>query len=56
MTDHIHGIRHVVEATTLRWTFKGGMTEAAQEALALLRHETEEQIEQSQYHHFPSRA
>jgi hypothetical protein len=36
MTDHIHGIRHMVEATTLRWTFKGGMREAAQEALALL--------------------
>jgi hypothetical protein len=32
------------------------MREAAREALALLRHEAEEQIEQSQYHHFPSRA
>jgi 5-methylcytosine-specific restriction endonuclease McrA len=29
MTDHIHHIRHVVEATTPRWTFKGGMREAA---------------------------
>jgi hypothetical protein len=54
-TDHIHRIRHVVEATTLRWTFEGGMREAAREALALLRHEVEEQMEQSQYHHFPSR-
>jgi hypothetical protein len=27
--DHIRRIRHVVEATTLRWTFKGGMREAA---------------------------
>jgi hypothetical protein len=35
-TDHIHCIRHVVEATTPRWTFKGGMREAAREALALL--------------------
>jgi hypothetical protein len=26
--DHIHRIRHMVEATTLRWTFKGGMREA----------------------------
>jgi hypothetical protein len=36
ITDHIHRIRHVVEATTPRWTFEGGMREAAQEALALL--------------------
>jgi hypothetical protein len=28
MTDHIRRIRHVVEATTPRWTFKGGMREA----------------------------
>jgi hypothetical protein len=55
-TDHIHNIRHVVEATTPRWTFEGGMREAAREALALLRHEAKEQMEQSQYHHFPSRA
>ena len=56
MTDHIHRIRHVVEATTPRWMFEGGMREAAQKALALLRHEAEEQMEQSQYHHFPSHA
>jgi hypothetical protein len=55
MTDRIHRIHHVVEATTLRWAFEGSMREAAQEALALLRHEAEEQMEQSQYHHFPSR-
>jgi hypothetical protein len=55
MTDHILRIRHVVKATTLRWTFEGGMREAAREALALLRHEAEEQMEQSQYHHFQSR-
>jgi hypothetical protein len=47
MTDRIRRIRHMVEATTSRWTFKGGMREAAQEALALLRHETEGQMEQS---------
>jgi hypothetical protein len=29
MTDHIHRIGHVVEATTPRWTFEGGMREAA---------------------------
>jgi hypothetical protein len=32
------------------------MREATREALTLLRHEAEEQIEQSQYHHFPSHA
>jgi hypothetical protein len=36
MTDHICRIRHVVEATTLKWTFEGGMRGAAREALALL--------------------
>jgi hypothetical protein len=35
-TDHIHRIRHVVEATTPRWTFDGGMRDGVQEALALL--------------------
>jgi hypothetical protein len=36
MTDHIHRIRHVVEATAPIWTFEGGMREAARDALALL--------------------
>jgi hypothetical protein len=26
MADHIHRIRHVVEVTTPRWTFEGGMS------------------------------
>jgi hypothetical protein len=47
MISHIHRIRHVVEASTPRWTFEGGMREAAREALALLRQEAEEQMEQS---------
>jgi hypothetical protein len=47
MTDHIRRIRHLVEATTPRWTFEGGMREAAREALMLLRHEAEEQMEPS---------
>jgi hypothetical protein len=55
-TDHIRCICHVVEATTPRWTFEIGMREAAREALELLRHEAEEQMEQSQYRHFPSHA
>jgi hypothetical protein len=36
MTDRIHRIRRVVEAATPRWTFEGGMREAAREALVLL--------------------
>jgi hypothetical protein len=55
-TDRIRCIHRMVETTTARWTFEGGMREAAREALALLRHEAEEQIEQSQYCHIPSRA
>jgi hypothetical protein len=54
--DHIFRIHHVVEATTPRWTFERGMREAAREALVLLQHEVEEQMEQSQYHHFLSHA
>jgi hypothetical protein len=49
-------MRHMVEATTLRWIFEGGMREATREALALLRHEAEEQLEQSHYRHFLSHA
>jgi hypothetical protein len=46
-TDRIRRIRRVVEATTPRWTFERGMREATREALALLRHEAEEQMKQS---------
>jgi hypothetical protein len=55
-TDRIHRIRQLVEPPTLRWTFKAGMREVAREALAILRHETDEQMVHSQYRHFPSRA
>jgi hypothetical protein len=55
-TDHIRRIHHMVEATTPRWTFEGVMREAAREALALLWHEAKEQMDQSQYRHFSSRA
>jgi hypothetical protein len=55
-TDHIHRIHHVIEATTPRWTLEGGMREVTREALALLRHEAEEQMEQLLYRHFLSRA
>jgi hypothetical protein len=56
MTDCICHIRQVVEAPTLRWTFEGGMREAAREALSVLQHEANEQMAHSQYRHFPSRA
>jgi hypothetical protein len=36
MTNRIRRIHQVVEAPALRWTFEGGLREAAQEALAVL--------------------
>jgi hypothetical protein len=42
MTNRIRRIHQVVEAPTLRWTFEGGMREAAREALAILRLEADE--------------
>jgi hypothetical protein len=42
MTDRIHCICQVIEASTPRWTFEAGMREAAQEALDTLRHEVSE--------------
>jgi hypothetical protein len=53
-TDHIRRIHHVVEATTPRWTLEGGMREATRQALVLLRHEADEQMEHLQYCHFLS--
>jgi hypothetical protein len=55
-TDHIWRIRQVVEALAPRWTFEAGIREAAREALAILRHEADEQMAHSQYRHYPSRA
>jgi hypothetical protein len=54
MTNCICHIHQVVEAPALRWTFEAGMREAAREALAVLRHEADEQMAHSQYRHFPS--
>jgi hypothetical protein len=56
MTDRICRIRQVVEAPAPRWMFDAGMREAAHEAMAVLRHEVDEQMAHSQYCHFPSRA
>jgi hypothetical protein len=44
LTDCIHHIRQVVEAPAPRWTFEGGMREAAQEALVVLRAEANERM------------
>jgi hypothetical protein len=54
MTDRIWRIRQVVEAPAPRWTFEAGMREATREALAVLRHEADEQMAHSQYRHFLS--
>jgi hypothetical protein len=55
-TDRIRLICQVVEAPAPRWTFEAGMREAAREALAILRHEVDEQMACSQYRHFSSHA
>jgi hypothetical protein len=44
MVDHIRRIHQVVEASAARWTFEGGMRDGAREALAILRHEEEDQM------------
>jgi hypothetical protein len=56
MIDRIRLIRQVIEAPAPRWTFEAGMREAAREALDVLRHEADKQMEHSQYRHFPRRA
>jgi hypothetical protein len=53
-TDCIRHIRQVIEVVTLRWTFEGGIRDAAREALVALRHDEDDQMEHSQYWHFPS--
>jgi hypothetical protein len=55
-TDHICHIGQVVEAPAPRWTFEADTREAAHEARAVLRHDVDEQMTQSQYHHLLSRA
>ena len=55
-TDRVRRTRRVIEAAAPRWTFEGGIRDAARQALAVLRHEEDDQMEHSQYRHFPSRA
>jgi phage gp45-like len=47
MTDRIRRIHQVVQTSAPRWTFKEGMREAAREALVVLGHEVDEQMEHS---------
>jgi hypothetical protein len=42
--DRVRRIRQVVEAPAPRWTFEADMSEVAREALAVLRHEADEQM------------
>jgi hypothetical protein len=56
MTDHIRCARQVIEVAALRWTFEHGLCDAARQALAMLCHEEDDQMEHSQYRHFLSRA
>jgi hypothetical protein len=53
-TDRIRRIHQVVEAPAPRWKSEAGMREAAREALAILRHEADEQMSHSQFCHFLS--
>jgi hypothetical protein len=48
MTDRICRICQVVEAPAPWWTSEAGMREATYEALAVLRHEADEQMAHSQ--------
>jgi hypothetical protein len=48
MTDRIRRICQVVEAPAPWWTSEAGMREATYEALAVLRHEADEQMAHSQ--------
>jgi hypothetical protein len=56
MIDRIHCILQVIEAAAPRWMFEGGICDIAPQTLAALCHEEDNQMEHSQYCHFPSRA
>jgi hypothetical protein len=51
-TNHVHHICQVIEPAAPRWTFERGIWDAAQEALVMLHHEEDDQMEHSQYRHF----
>jgi hypothetical protein len=56
MSNRIRHIHQVIEASTPRWTFEGGVREAAQESFSVLRREVDERMVHSQYCQFQSQA
>jgi hypothetical protein len=56
MSNRIRHIHQVIEASTPRWTFEGGVREAAQEAFSVPRREVDERMVHSQYCQFQSQA
>jgi hypothetical protein len=48
-TDRVRRIRQVIEAAAPRWTFEGGIRDAAHQALVVLHHEEDDQMDHSQY-------
>jgi hypothetical protein len=48
--DHVQDVydqSYLPQASAPRWTFKGGMRDAAREALVILQHEEDDQMEHS---------
>jgi hypothetical protein len=56
MTECVCYICQVIEAAAPWWMFEGGMWDAVWEALVVLCHEEDDQMEHSQYWHFLSQA
>jgi hypothetical protein len=54
--DRIHRTCQVIEVAAPRMSFEARICDAAHQALAALCHEEDNQMEHSQYRHFPSRA
>jgi hypothetical protein len=54
MTNRICHIRLVNKVAAPRWTFEGGICDAARESLVVLRHDEDDQMQHSEYHYFPN--
>jgi hypothetical protein len=55
-TNRIYRTHQVIEAAALRMLFEAGIHDATRQVLVVLCHEEDDQMEHSQYHHFPSQA
>jgi hypothetical protein len=55
-TNRIYRTHQVIEAAALRMSFEAGIHDATRQVLVVLCHEEDDQMEHSQYHHFPSQA